>query len=110
MDLRYPAGVVGTRGVHADFIGEPVEGLESPWGSAQVVMIYDSKRTPDPPRSMGALIEWIRSNPGRFTYPAPPDFTGSAPTGSKAWGFEYLDAAVGGVKRHFINLKEIIKL
>jgi len=62
--------------VKNDF-GEPVEGLESPWGSAQVVMIYDSKRTPDPPRTMAALIEWIRKNPGRFTYPAPPDFTGS---------------------------------
>jgi putative spermidine/putrescine transport system substrate-binding protein len=27
---------------------------------------------------MAALIEWIKANPGRFTYPAPPDFTGSA--------------------------------
>ena len=62
--------------VRNDF-GEPVEGLESPWGSAQVVMIYDSKRIPDPPRSMAALLDWARSHPGRFTYPAPPDFTGS---------------------------------
>ena len=57
--------------------GEPVEGLESPWGSAQVVMIYDSKRTPAPPGTVGALLDWARRNPGRFTYPAPPDFTGS---------------------------------
>jgi putative spermidine/putrescine transport system substrate-binding protein len=62
--------------VRNDF-GEPVEGLESPWGSAQVVMIYDSKRIPDPPRSMAALLDWARSHPGRFAYPAPPDFTGS---------------------------------
>jgi putative spermidine/putrescine transport system substrate-binding protein len=62
--------------VKNDF-GEPVEGLESPWGSAQVVMIYDSKRVPQPPRTMGALLEWIRRHPGRFAYPAPPDFTGS---------------------------------
>ena len=62
--------------VQNDF-GEPVEGLESPWGSAQVVMIYDSTRTPHPPKTMGALLDWIRQNPGRFTYPAPPDFTGS---------------------------------
>ena len=62
--------------VRNDF-GEPVEGLESPWGSAQVVMIYDSKRIPDPPRSMAALLDWARRHPGRFTYPAPPDFTGS---------------------------------
>jgi putative spermidine/putrescine transport system substrate-binding protein len=57
--------------------GEPVAGLESPWGSAQVVMIYDAQRTPDPPRSLGALLAWIRRHPGRFAYPAPPDFTGS---------------------------------
>jgi putative spermidine/putrescine transport system substrate-binding protein len=62
--------------VSNDF-GEPVEGLESPWGSAQVVMIYDSRRIPDPPQTVGDLLAWIRKNPGRFTYPAPPDFTGS---------------------------------
>jgi putative spermidine/putrescine transport system substrate-binding protein len=62
--------------VYNDF-GEPVEGMESPWGSAQVVMIYDSKRTPDPPQTMAELLAWIKNHPGRFTYPAPPDFTGS---------------------------------
>lgn len=62
--------------VKNDF-GEPVEGLESPWGSAQVVMIYDTRRTPEPPRTVGALLEWVRRHPGRFAYPAPPDFTGS---------------------------------
>jgi len=63
--------------VRNDF-GEPVENLESPWGSAQVVMIYDAKRIPHPPETIGALLAWIRKHPGRFTYPAPPDFTGSA--------------------------------
>lgn len=62
--------------VKNDF-GEPVEGLESPWGSAQVVFHYDVKRTPKPPVSVAELIEWIKANPGRFAYPAPPDFTGS---------------------------------
>jgi putative spermidine/putrescine transport system substrate-binding protein len=62
--------------VSNDF-GEPVEGMESPWGSAQVVMIYDTKRTPEPPQTVGDLLAWIQRNPGRFTYPAPPDFTGS---------------------------------
>jgi putative spermidine/putrescine transport system substrate-binding protein len=62
--------------VFNDF-GEPVAGMESPWGSAQVVMIYDSRRTPDPPRTMAALLDWVRRHPGRFAYPAPPDFTGS---------------------------------
>jgi putative spermidine/putrescine transport system substrate-binding protein len=62
--------------VYNDF-GEPVEGLESPWGSAQVVMIYDTARVPQPPRTVGDLLRWIRAHPGRFAYPAPPDFTGS---------------------------------
>lgn len=62
--------------VRNDF-GEPVDGLESPWGSAQVVMIYDSQKTPRPPATMAELLAWIRSHPGRFAYPAPPDFTGS---------------------------------
>jgi len=62
--------------VFNDF-GEPVESLESPWGSAQVVMIYDNVRTPNPPRSMRDLLDWVRNHPGRFAYPAPPDFTGS---------------------------------
>ena len=62
--------------VYNDF-GEPVEGMESPWGSAQVVLAYDSRRTPQPPETMAELLTWIRSHPGRFAYPAPPDFTGS---------------------------------
>ncbi len=63
--------------VKNDF-GTPVDGLESPWGSAQMVMIHDSARTPEPPRTIETLLAWIKANPGRFTYPAPPDFTGSA--------------------------------
>jgi len=62
--------------VSHDF-GEPVQGMESPWGAAQVVMIYDSRRMPDPPQTVGDLLAWVKNNPGRFTYPAPPDFTGS---------------------------------
>ncbi len=55
----------------------PVDGLEAPWGKAQLVFEYDSARVADPPRSMAALLDWARAHPGRFTYPAPPDFTGS---------------------------------
>ncbi|MBD3306363.1 ABC transporter substrate-binding protein, partial [candidate division KSB3 bacterium] len=63
--------------VRNDF-GEPVEGLESPYGSAQVVMVYDTARISTPPATLGDLLDWVREHPGRFTYPAPPDFTGSA--------------------------------
>jgi len=62
--------------VQNDF-GEPVEGLESPYGSAQVVLAYDTARFATPPATIGDLLAWIKENPGRFTYPAPPDFTGS---------------------------------
>ena len=63
--------------VKSDF-GTPVEAMESPWGGAQIVMIYDEGRTREIPASIPALLEWIKAHPGRFTYPAPPDFTGSA--------------------------------
>lgn len=61
----------------ANDFGTPVDGCESPWHKAQFTFVYDSARVPDPPRSMAYLLDWIRINPGRFTYPAPPDFTGS---------------------------------
>jgi putative spermidine/putrescine transport system substrate-binding protein len=41
-------------------------------------MIYDSAKVEDPPKSMDELRDWTAENPGRFTYPAPPDFTGNA--------------------------------
>ncbi len=55
----------------------PTEGFEAPWGMAQFVFVHDTASVPEPPRTMAALLEWIRANPGRFTYPAPPDFIGS---------------------------------
>ncbi|MDY7075707.1 MAG: ABC transporter substrate-binding protein [Chloroflexota bacterium] len=57
--------------------GYPVEGYELPYGSAQFVMGYNSAKVPKPPNSVAELVEWIKANPGKFTYPAPPDFTGS---------------------------------
>ena len=63
--------------INRDF-GYPVEGREAPWGKAQFVMIYDSAKVEDPPKSMDELRDWTAENPGRFTYPAPPDFTGNA--------------------------------
>lgn len=63
--------------VSEDF-GEPVEGLEAPWGKAQFVLVHDENQYEDPPKSMSELADWVKQNPGQFTYPAPPDFTGSA--------------------------------
>ncbi len=62
----------------ANDFGVPVEGCEVPWNTVQFAFAHDSAVLPEPPRDMGALLDWIRANPGRFSYPAPPDFTGSA--------------------------------
>ena len=61
----------------ANDFGFPVDGYESPYGKAQVVMTYDSAKVPEPPTTIDELVEWIEANPGKFAYPAPPDFTGS---------------------------------
>jgi len=61
--------------VRSDFT-VPVEGQETPWGKAQLVFAYDTEKLKDPPKSMPALLAWAKANPGRFTYPLPPDFTG----------------------------------
>ncbi len=55
----------------------PTEGLEAPWGMAKLNFIYDSARVAETPGSIPALLNWARANPGRFTYPTPPDFLGS---------------------------------
>jgi putative spermidine/putrescine transport system substrate-binding protein len=59
-------------------LGLPVQGYESPYGKAQFVMIYDRAKVAQSPATIDGLIEWIKANPGKFTYPAPPDFTGTA--------------------------------
>ena len=58
--------------------GYPVEGYEAPYGRAQFVFEYDSAQVKTAPADLAGLKAWIMANPGRFTYPQPPDFTGSA--------------------------------
>jgi putative spermidine/putrescine transport system substrate-binding protein len=58
--------------------GFPVEGYEAPFGQAQFVFEYDTARMDFPPDTVAALKQWIMDNPGQFSYPQPPDFTGSA--------------------------------
>jgi putative spermidine/putrescine transport system substrate-binding protein len=57
--------------------GTEVDGCESPWHKAQFTLVYDSAKIPDPPTTMAGVLDWAEQHPGRFTYPAPPDFTGS---------------------------------
>ena len=61
----------------ANDFGVPVDGCEVPWSRAQFAFAYDSAVTESPPKSIPELIEWVEANPGQFTYPAPPDFSGS---------------------------------
>jgi len=56
----------------------PIDGYEAPYAKAQMVMYADTAVTPDLPASAAQLLEFAKANPGKVTYPALPDFTGSA--------------------------------
>lgn len=62
--------------VQTDFT-VPVEGYESPWAMAQVVFMYDTADMDATLPTAEAMLEWAQANPGRFTYPQPPDFLGA---------------------------------
>jgi len=54
-----------------------VDNLEAPWGMAQLVFMHDSKRLAKPPTDMLSLLETLKHNKGRFSYPALPNFHGT---------------------------------
>ena len=56
----------------------PIDGYEAPYAKAQMVMFADTAVTPDLPTSAEELLAFCQANPGKVTYPALPDFTGSA--------------------------------
>nr|WP_306381407.1 ABC transporter substrate-binding protein [Aeromonas rivuli] len=56
----------------------PVEGLEVPWGLGQLNLMVDTDQVPEPPRSAASLLAWAKANPGRFSYPKPPQFHGAS--------------------------------
>lgn len=57
--------------------GYETNGYEAPYGKAQLVMIYNSDKL-SPITGLNEFMEAAKANPGKLTYPAPPDFTGSA--------------------------------
>ncbi|MTI70033.1 MAG: ABC transporter substrate-binding protein, partial [Firmicutes bacterium] len=85
--------------------GELTEGMEVPWGKSQFVLIYDSEKIKNPPINMLKLKEWVKKNKGKFTYPAPPDFTGSA------FIRQVLYEETGGYEKYLqsMNANEFIK-
>jgi len=56
----------------------PIDGYEAPYAKAQMVMYNDSAITPEVPASAQAFLEYCKQYSGKVTYPALPDFTGSA--------------------------------
>jgi putative thiamine transport system substrate-binding protein len=56
---------------------EPTDGLEAPWGMAQFTFFSDSARLAKPPSSMAELAAFAKANPGRVSYPRPPQFLGT---------------------------------
>ncbi|MEI7598189.1 MAG: ABC transporter substrate-binding protein [Aestuariivirga sp.] len=56
---------------------EGTEGLESPWGMAQLTFFADGAKLDTPPMSMMELLDLAKEEPGRIIYPAPPDFHGN---------------------------------
>lgn len=62
--------------VRVDF-SVPTDGMEAPWGTAQLTFIANKAVTPIPPRSATELLAFAKANPGRVTYPKLPDFHGT---------------------------------
>jgi len=69
--------------------GTPTNGLEMPYNSVQNTYAYNPDFVWDNctfdnvtntrclPRTIGDIIQWAIANPGRFSYPAPPNFDGT---------------------------------
>jgi putative thiamine transport system substrate-binding protein len=75
--------VEGKPTTRIDF-AEPVEGLEAPWGMAQLTFYVDTARATLPsPAGWDGLLDWAQRHPGRFSYPRPPQFLGT--TFLKQW-------------------------
>lgn len=74
-NFRY-VDAVGKPTTLTDF-SVPTDGLESPWGMAQLTFFADRQRLPQPPQSMAELLALARQRPGRISYPRPPEFHGT---------------------------------
>jgi putative thiamine transport system substrate-binding protein len=68
--------VAGKPTTRIDF-AEGTEGLEAPWGMAQLTFFGDGAKLSPPPLSMLELLDLARNEEGRISYPAPPDFHGT---------------------------------
>ncbi|WP_341937397.1 ABC transporter substrate-binding protein [Marinimicrobium sp. C2-29] len=60
----------------SDF-GVPVDGLEVPWGMGQFNLVAREGAFSSASITPEALLDFARDNPGRVSYPKPPDFIGT---------------------------------
>ena len=56
----------------------PIEGYEAPYARAQMVLFNDSAVTEETPANAAEFMDYCKKYAGKVTYPALPDFTGSA--------------------------------
>lgn len=75
--------------LESPFIGtdfqQKTDGFECPWGNVQLALIYDTLRTPQPPRSLAAFEEYVKNHPQKVTIPY--EFTGMTLLKSWLWAF-----------------------
>ena len=49
----------------------PVKGAAIPYRGSSVVLAYNTDHVKSPPKTLSALLDWIKANPGKFTYNSP---------------------------------------
>jgi len=50
---------------------KPVKGAAIPYRGSSVLLAYNSQYVSNPPKTLSALLAWIKANPGKFTYNSP---------------------------------------
>jgi putative spermidine/putrescine transport system substrate-binding protein len=56
--------------VNSDLL-KPVKGAAIPYRGSSVVLAYNSQQVSSPPKTLSALLDWIKAHPGKFTYNSP---------------------------------------
>jgi putative spermidine/putrescine transport system substrate-binding protein len=75
MQKLSPTEIPNLAKVSQDVFGQ-MGGFGVPYRGSSVVLAYNSKEVPNPPKTVDAIIDWAKANPGKFTY-NPPDTGGS---------------------------------
>lgn len=81
--------------------GSETEGLEAPYGKAQMQIWVDSDRVDGTPKNPDEFLEFCQKYEGQVTYPQPGDFTGTA----------FISSLIAGVigKEEFEKLSQMQK-